>query len=80
MRIPALLLVLLTACSSQPVLHGDGVTPGPTGTTRPPVTCKEVSRSRCDAARCKGDDLDYVVLQCTDGRVTRCEISKDACH
>ena len=77
-----LLLVFLTACTSRPVMQGDGSTPAPTPGDRPKPTegCHEIARSRCDAARCKGTGMDSVVYQCPSGQVERCEMSKTDCQ
>ncbi len=80
MRILGLLLVL-TACTSRPTLHGEGSTPKPITDAPPPTAgCHEISRSRCDTAHCKGSGLDYVVLACPSGQVERCEKSKTDCQ
>ncbi len=41
--------------------------------------CKEISRSHCDTATCKGRALDLVTLDCGGEKLTRCELGKAGC-
>ena len=80
MRHLTLLLLFLAACTSRPVMHGEGSTPAPRDAPKVSEGYKEIARSRCDAARCKGTGMDYVVYQCPSGQVDRCEMTRTSCE
>ncbi len=42
----------------------------------PYAPCREISRLRCDSARCKGAKMDWVELQCAGGKMSRCVMTK----
>lgn len=86
------LVLLFTSCSYRPVLV-EGPPPNPSGLPtrtaspqvparggQPVAVCNEISRRRCDTAHCKGKNYDYITLRCSNGDLTRCEISKSPCN
>jgi hypothetical protein len=82
----AVLFFLFASCAARPAFV-DGQSPAPAGPgTKPRMTgqpragggtpvCREISRSRCDTAACKGANLDLVTLSCDGATVTRCEVN-----
>ena len=86
----ALSFLLLSSCFGRPVWVDDRPVVQPSiGSVRPaaathmrsasPQICREVGRSSCDVVNCKGKQLDLVTLQCSSGKITRCEIGKGRC-
>jgi hypothetical protein len=66
-------LLFLPACFYKPVYVDPLSVPAPTRRASAFQTCREVSRSRCDADQCGGANMDYVTLQCNGGKaVNRC--------
>ncbi len=89
-RVSLIVLVLLfSSCFYRPVfVEGPPISNGiGTTRTRPAATtqrqrgqaCREISRKRCDAERCKGATSDYVTLRCATGDIYRCEVNRNGC-
>ena len=87
----ALLFVVCMSCFYRPAFV-DGRPIAQSGIGSPPPkaaqmrgagsgmqVCREISRSRCDAAQCKGKNLDLVTLSCSGAQVSRCELGKGGC-
>jgi len=61
----AVAFLTLGSCFYRPTYIGEG----PGGRSMP---CREMSRSRCDAASCRGSNMDFVTYQCGTRSTSRC--------
>ncbi|HVE72702.1 MAG TPA: hypothetical protein VNI54_15160 [Thermoanaerobaculia bacterium] len=86
----ALLFLAIASCAYRPTyVERPPIAPGPG--SRPEVqpvpgrggqqlrACREISRTRCETATCKGNGFDLVTLNCSGEKLTRCELGKSGC-
>ena len=88
--IAALFFLALASCGYRPVYIDRPVVQPHLGSAPPRIAqikpqgqsltlCREISRSHCDTATCKGRAMDLVTLSCGGSKVSRCEIGKGGC-
>jgi hypothetical protein len=86
----ALFFLALASCGYRPAFVDGPVVQPHLGSALPRIAqvkgqgqsltlCREISRSHCDTATCKGRAMDLVTFSCSGSKVSRCEIGKGGC-